>query len=169
VHFHSHMTPISSTSRRLPRPLALAAAALVAVVAGCATVDTYLPTLRSFGVYKMDINQGNYLSQDMVDKLKAGQTKQQVRQLLGTPLLVSIYRENRWDYPYMFMRQGRIVEQRTFTVYFVDDKLARWEGDEMPASVVELNRVASSRVAGESNWADERSWFEKLLDFFQKK
>ena len=42
-------------------------------VTGCSTVDEYMPTLRSFGVYKLDINQGNYLSQDMVDKLKVGQ------------------------------------------------------------------------------------------------
>ena len=131
-------------------------------------MDTYVPTWRSFGVYKMDINQGNYLSQDMVDKLKVGQSKQQVKQLLGTPLLVSVFRENRWDYDYEFMRQGRVVEHRTFSVYFVDDKLARWEGDEMPASVVELNRVAAARTAGEANWGDQRSWFEKLLDLFKK-
>ena len=109
--------------------------------AGCATVDTYFPTLRSFGVYKLDINQGNYLSQDMVDKLKVGQTKAQVRQLLGTPLVVSAFRDNRWDYVYEFTRQGGSVEHRKFTVYFVDDKLARWEGDEMPISVAELNQV----------------------------
>ena len=109
--------------------------------AGCATIDTYLPTLRSFGVYKLDINQGNYLSQDVVDKLKVGQTKAQVRQLLGTPLVVSVFRDNRWDYVYEFTRQGSVREHRTFTVYFVDDKLARWEGDEMPTSIAELNKV----------------------------
>ena len=118
-------------------------------LAGCATVDTYVPTLRSFGVYKLDINQGNYLSQDMVDKLRVGQTKAQVRQLLGTPLLVSLFRDNRWDYVYEFTRQGEVREHRTFTVYFVDDKLARWEGDEMPASVAELNREAAASTAGE--------------------
>jgi len=139
------------------------------LAAGCATVDTYMPTLRSFGVYKLDINQGNYLSQDMVDRLKVGQTKQQVRQLLGTPLLVSAFRENRWDYVYEFTRQGRVVEHRTFAAYFVDDKLARWEGDEMPASVAELNREALARTVGEEAWSDQRSWFEKLLDIFQKK
>jgi outer membrane protein assembly factor BamE len=162
------VAPILSTSRPLLRRLA--AGALAAVLAsGCTTVDTYLPTLRSFGVYKLDINQGNYLSQDMVDKLRVGQTKVQVRQLLGTPLLVSPFREGRWDYVYEFTRQGRVVEHRTFTAYFVDEKLARWEGDEMPASVSELNREALAQTAGEEAWADPRSWFEKLLDIFQKK
>ena len=144
------------------------AAFAVLAAAGCATVDTYLPTLRSFGVYKMDINQGNYLSQDMVDKLKVGQTKAQVRQLLGTPLLVSPFRDERWDYVYEFTRQGRVVEHRTFTVYFVADKLARWEGDEMPASVAELNKSATAITAGESAWSDPRSWWEKLVDVFRK-
>jgi outer membrane protein assembly factor BamE len=143
----------------------LAAAALLG--GGCSTVDTYLPTLRSFGVYMLDVNQGNYLSQDMVDKLKVGQTKVQVRQLLGTPLVVSAFRDNRWDYVYKFTRQGVVREHRTFTVYFVADKLARWEGDEMPASVAELNKSAAAITAGEAAWSDPRSWWEKVVDVFK--
>jgi outer membrane protein assembly factor BamE len=136
--------------------------------AGCATVDSYMPTLRNFGVYKLDINQGNYLSQDMVDKLKVGQTKAQVRQFLGTPLVVSLFREDRWDYVYEFTRQGRVVEHRNFAVYFVDDKLARWEGDEMPASVAELNKSAAAVAVGEESWSDPRSWWEQFLDIFKR-
>jgi len=145
---------------------AVAIAAMLS--SGCATIDSYWPTLRSFGVYKLDINQGNYLSQDLVDKLKVGQSKQQVRFLLGTPLLVSPFRPDRWDYVYEFTRQGQVLEHRTFTVYFVDDKLARWEGDEMPASVAELNRQAAARTAGEQAWSDERSLLEKFLDLFRR-
>jgi outer membrane protein assembly factor BamE len=152
-----------------PSPLRLTAcgAALAAVLCtGCATVDTYMPTLRSFGVYKLDINQGNYLSQDMVDKLRVGQTTAQVRQLLGSPLLVSPFRENRWDYVYEFTRQGRLVEHRTFTVYFVDGKLARWEGDELPASMAELNREALSKTSSEGRWGQQRTWWEDIIDVF---
>ena len=155
--------------RRSPARFAIVMAALASLLcAGCATVDTYFPTLRSFGVYKLDINQGNYLSQDMVDRLKVGQTRQQVRQLLGTPLVVSAFRDNRWDYVYEFTRQGQVVEHRTFTVYFVDEKLARWEGDEMPASLVELNREALARTSSEDAWADQRSWLDRLWDLFKK-
>ena len=159
---------ISRFSRRLPHWLAAMLALVASLVAGCATIDTYLPTLRSFGVYRLDINQGNYLSQDQVDKLKVGQTKLQVRQLLGTPLIVSAFRDSRWDYSYAFTRQGRVLEHRTFTAYFVDDKLARWEGDEMPASVAELNKAASARTAGEEDWNDQRPWWEKLMEVFRK-
>ena len=144
--------------------IALAALALSA----CATVDEYVPTWRNFGVYKLDINQGNYLSQDMVDKLRVGQTKAQVRQLLGTPLIVSPFRDSRWDYVYEFTKQGQLVAHRTFTAYFVDDKLARWEGDEMPASQAELNREALARTSAEQRWGEERSLWDSIVDIFKK-
>jgi outer membrane protein assembly factor BamE len=160
---------IPPSSRHSPRHLGVAALAAIALLcAGCTTIDTYLPTLRSYGVYMLDINQGNYLSQDMVDKLKVGQTRVQVRQLLGTPLVVSLFRDNRWDYVYEFTRQGRTLEHRTFTVYFVDEKLARWEGDEMPASIAELNKSAAAITSGEGAWSDPRSWWEQVLDVFKK-
>jgi len=108
-------------------------------------------TTRPFSVYKIDVNQGNYLSQDMVDKLKVGMTRSQVRTLLGTPLVTSAFRDSRWDYVYEFAKQGKVREHRQFTVYFVDDKLARWEGDELPTSAVELNRSATEKsLKGES-------------------
>ena len=92
--------------------LSTAALLLAAVLStGCAAIDTYAPTLRTGGVYKLDINQGNYISQDMVDKLRVGQTRQQVKLVLGTPLIESVFRNDRWDYSYMFIRQGRTVEQ----------------------------------------------------------
>ena len=149
----------------------LSTAALVvgsALVGACATVDTYAPTLRSFGVYKLDINQGNYISQDMVDKLRVGQTRQQVKLVMGSPLIESVFRNDRWDYSYMFIRQGRTLEQRNFTIYFVDDKVARWEGDEQPASAAELNREAAARTAGEMKWGDQRSWWDTILDVFRQ-
>ena len=62
-----------------------------------APFDTWLPYISQVGVYKIDINQGNYLSQDMIDKLKEGQTKQQVRLVLGTPLITSVFRDNRYN------------------------------------------------------------------------
>jgi outer membrane protein assembly factor BamE len=153
----------------LPRGSLLPAAVFAALVAaGCSTVESYLPQVRTFGVYKLDINQGNYLSQDVVDKLRVGQTKPQVRQLLGTPLVVSVFRDNRWDYVYEFTHQGRVVAHRTLTVYFVDDKLARWEGDEMPASQADLNREALARTSGEDRWGEERSWWDSIVDIFNK-
>jgi outer membrane protein assembly factor BamE len=151
------------------RATLLPALALASVLAaGCATVETYVPAVRSLGVYKLDINQGNYLTQDMVAKLKEGQTRVQVRSILGTPLVTTVFRDDRWDYVYGFTRQGKELERRNFTVYFVGDKLARWEGDEMPTSVAELNRAAVDKTLGHIPSADDPGFFDWLFGLFRR-
>ena len=160
--------------RRRLRPFvpALALALGAFALAGCETMtkpfDTYLPLITQFGVYKLDINQGNYLSQDMVDKLKVGQTKPQVKATLGTPLITSAFRDNRWDYVYEFSSAGRLREHRQFTVYFKDDLLARWEGDEMPQSAQELNRVAATRSLPADPYGQDAGIIGKIIDIFNK-
>ena len=140
--------------------------AAIVALGGCSTVDQYVPTWRSFGVYKIDINQGNYLSQDMVDKLKVGMTQAQVKQVLGTPLITSPFRPDRWDYVYEYTRQGRVIEHRNFAAYFTDGKLARWEGDEMPQSIVELNRSASAKALPTAAPGEKSAW-DRFLDVFR--
>ena len=80
--------------------------------------------LSSLTVYKLDINQGNYVTSDQVDRLKVGQTRQQVRTLLGTPLLTDAFHANRWDYPYEFNRLGRCDEGETIHL-----RMRKHEGD----------------------------------------
>lgn len=162
------MIPTVSEDAFSARDAVRAAALALAVFAagGCATADTYVPTWRSFGVYRIDINQGNYLSQDMIDKLQVGMTQTQVRQLLGTPLVASPFRPDRWDYVYEYTRQGKVIEHRNFTVWFADSKVTRWEGDQMPESVVELNRAASAKALP-SNAPGEKSVWDRFLDAFR--
>jgi outer membrane protein assembly factor BamE len=160
------VTLASTRSTAVFRAAALGCA--VAFVAGCQTIETYMPVVQQLGVYKIDVNQGNYLSQDMVDRLQVGMTRQQVRATLGTPLVTSAFRESRWDYVYEFLRQGKVREHRQFTVYFADEKLARWEGDEMPQSVVELNRAAGEKALKKLPDADSQGFFGKILDWFKK-
>jgi outer membrane protein assembly factor BamE len=150
------------TFLRSARVLPLALAALL--LQGCSTGSEYVPDFRRLGVYKLDINQGNYITQDMVEKLKEGQTKQQVRLILGTPLLVSAFRDNRWDYMYEYTRQGKKIEHRKFSAYFTDDKLARWEGDELPVSAAQLNRIAADRALAPQPGAGEKGAWERFLD-----
>ncbi len=103
---------------------------LTLLLAGCSGV----PTIPGITPYKIDIQQGNYVTQDMVAKLKPGMTRPQVRFILGTPLVVDMFRANRWDYVYLYEKRGRLTEQRKMTVIFENDKLARIEGDVVPAS-----------------------------------
>jgi outer membrane protein assembly factor BamE len=148
------------------RCLACAVAALA--LSSCQTMDSYMPSWRNFGIYKLDINQGNYLTQDMVDKLKVGMTEVQVQQALGTPMLADPFHADRWDYIYRYTRQDKLVESREFRVYFVDNKLARWEGDEVPRSAAELNRIAAERSLGQPP-ADDRSGGDKFIGIFPRK
>jgi outer membrane protein assembly factor BamE len=137
-------------------------------LSSCQTVDKYMPTLHSYGIYKLDINQGNYITQDMVEKLKIGQTTTQVRTILGTPLLADPFHVDRWDYIYRYTRQDKLIERREFRVFFTDQKLARWEGDELPQSATELNRIAAERSLGQPPASDERSLWQRFLDMFKR-
>lgn len=153
---------------RTARALAAATAAAALILAGgCSTWQTYVPDIRQFGIYKLDINQGNYLTQDMVERLKVGQTRVQVRQALGTPLLTSAFHDNRWDYVYQYTRQGKVVEKRQFTVFFVDDKLARWEGDEAPVSTAQLNRLAADRTLAHEPSAEDKGVWERFVEILK--
>ncbi|MGQ9658836.1 MAG: outer membrane protein assembly factor BamE [Thermochromatium sp.] len=83
-------------------------------------------------VYKMTVQQGNILTEEMVDALELGMTKRQVRFVLGTPPLVSFFHTNRWDYTYTLKRGQQPLEQRNLTLYFEGDRLIRIEGDLKP-------------------------------------
>jgi len=82
--------------------------------------------------YKIDVQQGNYVTQEMVAKLRPGMTRSQVRFALGTPLIVDPFRNDRWDYFYMMHKAGQLTEQRVVTIVFRGDELLRIEGDVMP-------------------------------------
>ena len=79
--------------------------------------------------YRIDVRQGNMVTQEMVSQLKAGQTKDQVRFILGTPLLTDIFHGDRWDYVYRLKTGGGEVQQRRLVVFFEDNKLVRVGGD----------------------------------------
>ncbi len=106
----------------------LIAAALAS--AGCSNVPM-LPTLKP---YRIDVQQGNYITQDMLVKLKPGMSRSQVRFALGTPLIVDPFRNDRWDYFYMLHKAGALAERRVVTVVFKGDDLLRIEGDVVAAA-----------------------------------
>ena len=85
------------------------------------------------GVYRLDVQQGNVLDQEMIDKLKPGMDKNQVRFIMGTPALIDPFHDNRWEYIYTFSKGGGRRQQLHITVYFEDDKLAYLDGDVVSA------------------------------------
>jgi outer membrane protein assembly factor BamE len=108
--------------------LALLAAALLPA---CKSVE--VPKVPGITPYRMVIQQGNFISQEMVAQLKPGMTKEQVRFVLGTPLVTDIFHADRWDYVFFRETPDGKKEQRNLSVVFEKDKLARVLGDLMPS------------------------------------
>jgi outer membrane protein assembly factor BamE len=101
------------------------AVSAVVVLAGCDSV----PILPGVTPYRIDIQQGNVVTQEMVSRLKPGMTKSQVRFALGSPLITDVFHPERWDYVYLMQRPGKPAEQRRIVVVFEGDGLKRVDGD----------------------------------------
>lgn len=86
------------------------------------------------GVYKIDIPQGNVVTQEMVDQLRPGMTPSQVRYVMGTPLINDTFSPNRWDYLYSMKQGGEPRTQERISLYFENEQLTRITGDFRPAN-----------------------------------
>jgi len=111
-------------------------AALAAGLVACSSqsVENALDSLPGIAPYRMEIQQGNYVSQDMVNKLKRGMSREQVRFVLGTPLLTDMFHANRWDYVFFREIPKKPREERRISVFFENDRLVRVTGDVAPKS-----------------------------------
>lgn len=107
-------------------PLFLPAALLASsLLMGC-SFDSMVSAVNP---YRIDVRQGNYVDQEMISQLRRGMTRDQVRFVLGSPLVVDLFRTDRWDYVYRYRPGVGAVEQRVISVFFVDDLLDHVEGD----------------------------------------
>lgn len=85
-----------------------------------------------FKPYRMEVVQGNVITQEVMAQIQPGLGRQQVREILGTPLLADIFHENRWDYVFTIARQGVPAQQRRVTVFFKNNVVDRFESDALP-------------------------------------
>ena len=142
-----------SPSKRLLRWRMLALTVLVTLIAtGCSTKvdDTQRTMMNSiFRPYVPDIVQGNFISSEQYAKLEVGMSREQVRQILGTPLLASYFHANRWDYVFEFKRLSeKISKERRVTVFFDGDKVTKFNGDALPTEVelvAEIDNYAKNK------------------------
>lgn len=106
---------------------------------GCANTELPRPPdLPSFGdlpfVHKIDIQQGNVITQEMIAQLQYGMDKKKVNFVMGSPIIQDTFHANRWDYLYTINRNGGKTKRRRITLYFEEDHLVRVEGDVKPAA-----------------------------------
>ena len=107
--------------------------ALIVITTGC------------MRVYTPDIQQGNLITQEMVDQLKTGMTRRQVQFILGTPLITDPFHQNRWDYYYSYKRGKKYRAKRTLSLFFKDDELVEVH-ENMDIRAPELSEPASARL-----------------------
>jgi outer membrane protein assembly factor BamE len=110
------------------------------LLAGCGTYDSVTQRIaQSITPYRITVVQGNFVSAEAAAQMKVGMSRDQVRQLLGTPLLADMFHADRWDYVFYFKRGNTsVVQQRDFVVIFSGDTVASWSGGQDLPSNLEL-------------------------------
>ncbi len=84
------------------------------------------------GVFKINVQQGNIITQEMLDTLKPGMTQKQVHFVLGKPVLDNVFNPNLENYIYTYQKAGGKIEQQTIKVYYQDEVFVRYEGTLLP-------------------------------------
>lgn len=115
-------------------------------LAGC----SFLPHI----LYRIDVQQGNVVTDEMVEKLKPGMTRSQVRFVMGSPLIVDTFRDNRWDYVYIFRKHGDLTEQKRLTIFFEGDELVSIENYTIYPSKPNESKPDKAKVESEITQPD---------------
>ncbi len=135
--------------------LAISLMGLLGVVGCTSAVDETQRAWMNkiFRPYVPDVVQGNFISSEQYAKLQVGMSREQVRQILGTPLLASYFHANRWDYVFEFKRAGQVIgKERRVTVFFNGDKVVKFEGDALPTEVELVAEIDGYAKTKRSFW-----------------
>ena len=84
------------------------------------------------GVYRINVEQGNVVTEEMVEQLRSGLNRRQVRYIMGTPLIEDSFHEDRWDYRYLLRNGNELLSETQLTLWFEGDELVRLEGADAP-------------------------------------
>ena len=118
-------------------------------------------------LHKIDIQQGNVIDQEMLNQLKPGMDKKQVKFIMGTPVLIDPFHNERWEYIYSFQEGGTVREQRHITLHFENDKLAYISGDiEISNIPREENKIITEEnaIIVPKSDKEEKGFFGRLFD-----
>lgn len=106
-------------------------------------------------VHKVTVQQGNVITQDMIDRLKPGMTRSQVAYVMGEPVLRHAFQQDRWDYIYTLQIPGYYNDQKRVSLFFENDVLAYFTGDYAPSSAKAGGESATARTVPDGEAADE--------------
>ena len=141
-----------STTPRFPLSSLLACTLLAGLSAGCGSFDSASRSVSGLVTpYKVEVIQGNFVSKEQAALLQPGMTRAQIGEVLGTPLMASVFHGNRWDYVFTLRREGVPPQMRRFTLFFDGDALVRFEGAEgLPSEAEFVSTLASQRKFGKA-------------------
>lgn len=105
-----------------------------------------LAACASHIVHKIDVQQGNVITQAQVNQLEPGMTRNQVRFIMGSPMIADVFHQNRWDYIYMFEPGYGETKENRVTLFFDADKLTRIEGTLRPGDPVPEDEIRTRQV-----------------------
>ena len=136
----------ASLTFRLPVQ-GLAACLLLASLAGCGSLSGSV-SRDTFKPYVPEVVQGNFVSNEQRQALRPGMARAQVREILGTPLIASLFHANRWDYAFSIQRQGVPAQNFKLTVYFKGDVLEQVDSDVLPSESEFAGRLVRPKSVG---------------------
>ena len=154
---HTMTTPSCSdapTRHKTPGAVALICCLLAFGLSGCSSTSTVGSAIGKVNPvswitpYQVDVIQGNFISKEQVDALKPGMARAQVKDLLGTPLVSSVFHADRWDYVFTLRRQGVAPQAFKYAVFFKGDQLERSGGDAMPSESEFIASLVNKRELG---------------------
>ena len=120
---------------------------LTCLLSACSLPRFNLPSAASSILYIPEVVQGNFVSREQKEFLKPGMSRQQVKEVLGTPLVSSIFHEQRWDYVFTIRRQGVPPQSFSLNVWFKGDVLDRMTGDELPSETEFVTQLVAKKDA----------------------
>ena len=134
-------------------------------IARILTIVLAAAAISSCGLFRVEIQQGNYITKEQVEQLRPGMTKREVRYVMGTPLVVDPFHEkHRWDYFYAYSPDlGTEFEKRRITLFFKDDKLDRIAGDVDGTDLAEAYQESGGTRVTSPTEAAEDGLFDKIF------
>jgi len=117
------------------------------------------------GVYTLDIQQGNMISQEQIDQLRPQMTKRQVLYIMGSSMLVDVFHQKRWDYIYSEHLGGKERTQKRISLFFVNEKLSSVQGDLRP-STMPVKRESNESTVDIPKREFEKTLWEKVTGLF---
>jgi outer membrane protein assembly factor BamE len=132
--------------------LAVLSCMLAIGLGACTFVDDPLSKLvANINPYRIELIQGNVVTQEQLQVIRPGMSKNQIKEILGTPLVVSLFHEDRWDYAFSIRRHDQPIQQRRLSVFFENEVMKRYDADPLPseaefAARIDIRRPSTAKI-----------------------